>query len=69
MKAKHKKSKVWQVPIVLERDAGDVIGVVTIDPTRVPKGSDWGLQPGVDGNDNIILFSTLKKGEKSSLVK
>lgn len=67
--AKHEAVPVWQVPVVLNRDKDNVIGVLTLDPSKVPSGSDWGLQPGVDVDDKIILFSTMKKGERSKLTK
>ncbi len=67
--AKHIPVKVWQVPVVLNRDVDNVIGVVTLDPAKTPSGSDWALQPGVDGDDKIILFTTIKKGDQSKLTE
>lgn len=67
--AEQKSVKVWQVPVVLNRDNGKVIGLLTLDPDKVPKGTDWGLQPGIDAKGDIIAFSTVIKGQHSSLTK
>ncbi len=66
--AQHEQLPVWQVPIVLDRDTDNIIGVVTLDPNKVPAGTDWGLQPG-EKEGKIILFSTVHKGTRSKLVQ
>lgn len=60
--AKQKLVRVWQVPVVLDRDTENVIGVVTLDPMKVPEGTDWALQAG-EKDGKIILFSTFRKGD------
>lgn len=62
--ANHEQIAAVQIPVVLNRDVKNIIGFVALDPTRMPKGTDWGLQPGVDKDDNLILFSTIKKAQQ-----
>lgn len=67
--AQHQPVKVFQVPVVRNRNQDDVIGVLTLDPNKMPSGSDWWLQLGVDGDGKIILVTTMKKGDSSRLTK
>lgn len=67
--ARHSLTQPWQVPIVRDRNIEDIIGFVTLNPDKVPPGSDWGLQPGVDKQGRIIVFSTMLKGNRSSFTQ
>lgn len=62
MKRKSKMKRLISIPIVNFRDMDDQIGVVMLDPTKVPEGTDWGLLPGVhddpEHGELIVSFTT-----------